>query len=62
MATSYSSYGATRGVRRTPTPGPGSEVFAPTKPSREGTNTLALLGGIAQILSSVVAIVVVFRR
>jgi len=37
-------------------------VFVPTKPSREGTNTLALLGGIAQILSSVVAIVVVLRR
>ena len=46
----------------TPTPGPGSEVFVPTKPAGEGTNTLALLGGIAQILSSLVAIVVVFRR
>src|SRR5947209_6254230 len=46
----------------TPTPGPGSEVFVPTKPAGAGTNTLALLGGIAQILSSLVAIVVVFRR
>ena len=49
-------------ISSTPTPGPGSEVFVPTKPSHEGTNTLALLGGIAQILSSVVAIVVVLRR
>ena len=45
-----------------PTPGPGSEVFVPTKPAGEGTNTVALLGGLAQILSSVVAIVVVLRR
>ena len=49
-------------VSSKPTPGPGSEVFVPTKAAREGTNTLALLGGIAQILSSVVAIVVVLRR
>jgi protein involved in polysaccharide export with SLBB domain len=45
-----------------PTPGPGSEVFVPTKPPGEKVNAVALLGGIAQILSSVVAIVVVLRR
>src|SRR5438876_4440689 len=46
----------------TPTPAPGSEVVVPAQPAGAGTNTLALLGGIAQILSSLVAIVVVFRR
>ena len=49
-------------VSNNPTPGPGSEVFVPFKPPGEGTNMVALLGGIAQILSSVVAIVVVLRR
>jgi len=49
-------------VSSKPTPGPGSEVFVPFKPPGEGTNTVALLGGLAQILSSVVAIVVVLRR
>src|SRR6266446_3728439 len=49
-------------ISNTPTPGPGSEVFVPTSPPGEKTNVLALLGGIAQILSSLVAIVVVFRR
>src|SRR5437762_4106495 len=48
-------------VSSKPTPGPGSEVFVPTKATGEGTNPVALLGGIAQILSSVVAIVVVLR-
>ncbi|HXF96003.1 MAG TPA: SLBB domain-containing protein, partial [Gemmatimonadales bacterium] len=42
-----------------PEPGPGSEVFVPAKPPSERTNVIALLGGIAQILSSVVAIIVV---
>ncbi|HKC83894.1 MAG TPA: SLBB domain-containing protein, partial [bacterium] len=45
-----------------PTPGPGSEVFVPAKPLGEKVNAIALLGGIAQILSSVVAVVVVLRR
>ncbi len=49
-------------VSSKPTPGPGSEVFVPFKPPGEGTNAVAVLGGIAQILSSLVAIVVVFRR
>lgn len=42
-----------------PKPGPGSEVSVPTKPPGEKTNMVALLGGIAQILSSLVAIIVV---
>src|SRR6266581_2287761 len=37
-------------VSSTPTPGPGSEVFVPTKAASEGTNVVALMGGIAQIL------------
>ena len=45
-----------------PTPGPGSEVFVPTKAPGERTNLVALLGGIAQILTSVVTIIVVTRR
>jgi len=45
-----------------PTPGPGSEVFVPMRPPGEKINAIALLGGIAQILSSVVAVVVVLRR
>src|SRR6266568_6309797 len=49
-------------VSSKPTPGPGSEVFVPFKPPGEGTNAVAVLGGIAQILSSLVAIVVVLRR
>src|SRR5207245_2147506 len=45
----------------TPTPGPGSDVFVPKKPAGAGRKTLALLGGIARILSSLVAIAVGVR-
>jgi polysaccharide biosynthesis/export protein len=48
-------------VSSSPSPGPGSEVFVPTKPPGEKVNVLALLGGIAQILTSVVTIIVVTR-
>jgi len=44
-----------------PEPGPGSEVFVPTRPPSEKINTIALLGGIAQILASVVAIIAVAK-
>ena len=44
-----------------PTPGPGSEVFVPTKPPGEGVNTVALMGAIASILTSLVAIVAVAK-
>ena len=49
-------------VSSAPTPGPGSEVFVPTRPPGEKTNVLAMLGSIAQVVSSFVAIVVVLRR
>src|SRR5436190_4655486 len=46
-----------------PAPGPGSEVFVPTKdPNTPHTDTVALFGAIAQILASTVAILVVARR
>ena len=48
--------------RSEPTPGPGSEVFVPVKRSGEGVNAIALMGGIAQIVSSVVAIIVVLKN
>ena len=46
-----------------PKPRPGSEVFVPSKDPTEGkTDYVALFGGIAQILASTVAIIVVLRR
>jgi protein involved in polysaccharide export with SLBB domain len=45
-----------------PTPGPGSEVFVPVKDTTQGTNYVAVVGGIAQILASMVAIIVVVTR
>jgi hypothetical protein len=45
-----------------PRPGPGSEVFVPVKEAGEKTNMVALFGGIAQVLASLVTIVVVLRR
>ncbi len=49
-------------ISNTPTPGPGSEVFVPTRPPGERTNVLTMLGSIAQVVSSFVAIIVVLRR
>jgi len=49
-------------ISNTPTPGPGSEVFVPTRPPGEKTNVLTMLGSIAQVVSSFVAIIVVLRR
>jgi protein involved in polysaccharide export with SLBB domain len=47
----------------TPTPGPGSEVFVPFRdPNERKTDVVALVGAIAQILASTVAIIVVARR
>ena len=45
-----------------PRPGPGSEVFVPVKEAGEKVNSVALVGGIAQVLASLVTIVVVLRR
>lgn len=44
-----------------PTPGPGSEVFVPTKPPSEKVSSIAVLGAIAQVLTSLVAIVAVAK-
>ena len=61
--------GETRTRRRSllfggdPEPGPGAEVFVPTKdPERKRTDAVALAGALAQILASTVAIVVVLTR
>jgi protein involved in polysaccharide export with SLBB domain len=45
-----------------PQPGPGSEVFVPSKDSNEKTDYVGLFGAIAQILASTVAIIVVATR
>ena len=47
---------------RDPKPGPGSEVLVPVRDATEKTNYVALFGAIAQILASMVAIVVVATR
>src|SRR5881394_429410 len=44
-----------------PTPGPGSEVSVPTKPPSEKVNTVALMGAIASILTSLVAVFAVAK-
>jgi protein involved in polysaccharide export with SLBB domain len=46
-----------------PTPGPGSEVFVPAKdPAAPRTDYVSLVGAIAQIVASTVAIIVVVTR
>ena len=46
-----------------PTPGPGSEVFVPSKdPNERKTDYVSLFGAIAQILASTVAIIVIAKR
>jgi protein involved in polysaccharide export with SLBB domain len=46
-----------------PSPGPGSEVFVPSRdPNEAKTDYVALFGAIAQILASTIAIIVVLRR
>jgi polysaccharide biosynthesis/export protein len=45
-----------------PKPGPGSEVFVPVRDTTHRQNYAALVGSIAQILASTVAIVVVVTR
>ena len=49
-------------VHSDPKPGPGSEMFVPVRDTTEQTNYVALVGGIAQILASMVAIIVVVTR
>jgi polysaccharide export outer membrane protein len=46
-----------------PTPGPGSEVFVPSRnPNEAKTDYVSLFGSVAQILASTIAIIVVLRR
>jgi polysaccharide biosynthesis/export protein len=45
-----------------PKPGPGSEVFVPTKPEQVQTNVLPVLATIAQVMASLVTIIVVAKR
>jgi len=45
-----------------PTPGPGSVIFMPAEdPNAKKTDYVSLVGGLAQILASTVAIIVVPR-
>jgi hypothetical protein len=46
-----------------PAPGPGSEVFVPSRdPNEAKTDYVALFGSIAQIVASTIAIIVVVRK
>jgi len=45
-----------------PQPGPGSEVFVPTKPQGPRTDVLPVLATIAQLMASLVTIIVVAKR
>ena len=50
-------------VSSAPSPGPGSEVFVPSRdPNEAKTDYVSLFGAIAQILASTVAIIVVVTR
>ena len=52
-----------RGRVRVHAGGPGSEVFVPSRdPNEAKTDYVALVGAIAQILASTIAIIVVVRR
>jgi protein involved in polysaccharide export with SLBB domain len=45
-----------------PTPRPGSEVFVPVRDTLQHTNTLALVGTIAQIMGSTIALVYIIKH
>jgi protein involved in polysaccharide export with SLBB domain len=47
---------------RSPTPRPGSEVFVPVRDTIQANNAPAILGAVASIVGSLVAIVVVLRH
>jgi hypothetical protein len=49
-------------VKRHPEPGPGSVVFVPEKDPNDKKDYTAMAGSVAQILASLVAIVVVVTR
>ena len=52
----------TLGIRQTPKPGPGSVIFVPEKDPNDKKDYTAMAGSVAQILASLVAIVVVVTR
>jgi protein involved in polysaccharide export with SLBB domain len=45
-----------------PTPKPGSEVFVPVRDTVQHTNYVALVGGIAQIVGSTIALIYIIRH
>jgi protein involved in polysaccharide export with SLBB domain len=45
-----------------PNPMPGSEVFVPVRDTTQHTNTLALVGTLAQILGSTIALVYIIKH
>jgi protein involved in polysaccharide export with SLBB domain len=45
-----------------PTPRPGSEVFVPVRDTTQHTNYVALVGGIAQIVASTIALIYIIRH
>src|SRR5437867_4510170 len=49
-------------VSSNPAPGPGSEVFVPVRDTTQHTNYVQLFGGIAQIIASTIAIIVVATK
>jgi hypothetical protein len=49
-------------VASTPKPGPGSTVFVPEKDPNDRKDYTAMTTAVAQILASLVAIIVVVRR
>jgi len=49
-------------VSSDPKPGPGSEVIVPMRDTTQHTNYVQLVGGIAQIIASTIAIIVVARK
>ncbi|PYP19551.1 MAG: hypothetical protein DMD53_13950 [Gemmatimonadetes bacterium] len=49
-------------VSSDPKPGPGSEVAVPMRDTTQHTNYVQLVGGIAQIIASTIAIIVVARK
>ena len=49
-------------VSRDPKPGPGSEVFVPVRDTTQHVNYVQLFGGIAQIIASTIAIIVVATK
>src|SRR5438093_153437 len=49
-------------VSSDPKPGPGSEVFVPVRDTTQHVNYVQLIGGIAQIVASTIAIIVVATK